>query len=135
MAAIALQSGQTQLAVVETLAQADYIAGGAISAGDPVKLNTNGHVVVAAETDSVEMTLVGIALKSVTSGLPVTVIRQGVVDNLNLTGAYGAPVYVGATSGLATTAATTGAAVGQVIPMNNNLLGTVPQKVLWINIR
>lgn len=98
-----------------------YPAGGTVTAGGAVYLDSSGFVV--AGYDSAGVTLqkwIGVAVNSATTNLPVTVAEAGSkVDLGSALGslAYGAPVYVATTAGiLADATGSAGAAIGYVRP-------------------
>jgi hypothetical protein len=131
MAAIALQSGVTRLSVVESIEQDTHPAAAAITAPAIVKQNTSGQWAAAVAAD----TGVYLVVKSVPAGMPVTGIKQGVVDGLNLSAlAYGAPLYSNA-SGVPDTATSTNALIiGEVIAAHSNQTGAAADKLFRVDM-
>lgn len=78
--------------------QTTGVAGGTITAGMPVYLNTANAVIAAANTSAVLGAAVGIALNGASSGQPVTYQTRGNI-NLGATLAVG-KVYVLSAAGL-----------------------------------
>ncbi len=112
------------------------IAAEAIEAGAPVRMNgTDGKFTNANGSSTTEDQVYGIALKSVAAGEPVTALRRGALDGFDLSGLnYGAPIYLSDTDGrISGTTGTKGVRVGFVAPGNAQLLGSSPDKVLYLD--
>jgi hypothetical protein len=115
-----------------------YIAGAAITAGQPVYLATTGKVSPArANATGTINGYVGIALNGGAAGDAIEVIKSGSVYGYDLSGmAYGAKVYVSsATAGALQDTIVTGTgnfvvATGVVVPMSDPSL----TKVLWVAV-
>mgnify|MGYP001271694266 CR=1 FL=1 len=131
MATIALMTAE-RIEIVESREQATLPTAEAITAGAPVRIDTNGKFVNGNGTTSTEADINGIATPTAGSGLPVTAVRKGVLDGFALSGlAYGAAVYVSDTDArLDTTAGTVSVVVGEVIPAWGQPLGTAADKLL-----
>lgn len=135
MADISLDTAD-RVEVVESRRQLTCIATEAIEAGAPVRFHTDGKGTNAKGTDTTEMLVWGIALKSVAAGEPVTLLAEGILDGFDLSGlAYNAPVFLSDTDGrLADAAGTKAILIGRVVPGNAQLLGSSPDKLLDVNI-
>lgn len=99
-----------------------FIAAAALSAGDPLYLNSSGNVGLAdANATAPAPQFRGIALESVGAGQAVSVLKRGRVPASALGAgslAYGAIVYLSDTVGkLADAAGTTSVKAGQVVPL------------------
>lgn len=123
--------------VVESIEQMTLPAAEAITAGMPVRLDTSsGKFTAANGTGAAEARIYGIATKTVAAGMPVTAIRQGVMDGFDLSGLnYDAAVYLSDTDGrLADANGTVSVAVGRVIPGTSVTLGTAFDKFLHVDL-
>lgn len=135
MANLALDTAD-RVEVVESFIQMTLIAAEAIEAGAPVRIDTSaGKFTNANGSSAGEARVYGIAVKSVAAGLPVTAIRKGVLDGFTLSQAYDAAIYLSDTDGtLADAAGTVSVVVGRVIPVNGQLLGSSPDKLLFVDL-
>lgn len=126
--------------VVESIMQITVVAGAAITAGAPVRLIPTstgaGYGTPAAGDSASTARAIGIAVKSVASGEPVTLIRLGVLDGYVLDAlAYDAPLYVSDTDGrLGDVAGTVSQIAGRVIPGNAVSVGVAPDRLLHVNL-
>ena len=123
--------------VVESIEQMTLPAAEAITAGMPVRLDTSsGKFTAANATGAAEARIYGIATKTAAAGMPVTAIRQGVMDGFDLSGLnYDAAVYLSNTDGrLADANGTVNVAVGRVIPGTSVTLGTAFDKFLHVDL-
>ena len=123
--------------VVESIEQMTLPAAEAITAGMAVRLDTStGKFTKANGSSTTENRIYGIATKTAASGMPVTAIRQGVMDGWDLSGLnYDAVVYLSDTDGrLGDTAGTVSTVVGRVIPGTSEALGTAYSKLLLIDL-
>ena len=76
-------------------------AGGPISAGDAVRVDSNGHLVKCCANDSSAAgTCVGLALNAATAGATVNYIQSGIADSGRLDLTPGIPVYINADGSL-----------------------------------
>lgn len=125
MADIALTRAN-RVEIVESRQQMTLAAAEDIVPGAPVRIagdrftNANG-------TTATEAAAYGVATGDVVAvaGMPITALREGVLDGLELPGTTGDPVYLSDTDGrLGTTAGTVSLVVGKVIPGTAGLLGT-----------
>lgn len=93
------------------------IASAAIEAGQPVYIDSNGKYAPADANDAAKDQFRGIALNTVGSGQPVSVLEEGYLYGYTLSGvAYDGLVYVSNTVGeLADAAGGTSLAVGRVV--------------------
>lgn len=136
MALIAVNTaGKIELVASET--QLTLPAEEAIVAGAAVRLDvTSGRFTNANATVAGEARIFGIAMKSVSAGEPVTVVRKGYLDGWDLSGlAYDAAVFLSDTDGrLDTAAGTVSTVVGRVIPGSAVTLGTALDKVLFLDL-
>ena len=126
-----------QVETVESIEQMTLPAGEAITAGMAVRLDTTtGKFTKANGSTAPEARIYGIATKTVASGMPVTAIRQGVMDGWDLSGlAYDAVVYLSDTDGrLGDAAGTVSTVVGRVIPGTSEALGTAYSKLLLVDL-
>lgn len=134
MADIALTTAG-RIEVVESVIQATLPAAEAITAGEAVRIDTNGKFTGANGTTTTENRIYGIATKAAAAGTAVTAVRKGVLDGFNLSGAYDAIVYLSDTDGtLGTTAGTVSTIVGRVIPAWGQPVGTAADKLLFVDL-
>ena len=135
MADLALVSSG-KVRVVESVIQMTLVAAETITAGEAVRIDTAGKFTGSNGTTTTENRIYGIAKVSVAAGRPVTAIRKGVLDGFDVSGmAYDAIVYLSDTDGtLATSAGTVSTIVGRVIPANSPVLGTSPDKLLFVDL-
>lgn len=136
MADLALVSSG-KVRVVESIIQMALIAAEAITAGEAVRIDTSaGKFTGANGSSTTENRIYGIAKVTVPAGMPVTAIRKGVLDGFDLSGMnYDAAVYLSDTDGtLATSAGTVSTVVGRVIPASSPVLGTSPDKLLFVDL-
>lgn len=134
MALVALKTTD-RVEVEESIIQTTLVAAEAISAGSAVRIDTSGLFTNANGTTTTENRIYGIATATVVAGQALTAIRKGVMDGFTLAGAYDAPVYLSDTDGrLDTAAGTVSTIVGRVIPGTANLLGTSPDKLLFVDL-
>ena len=125
-----------RIEVVESWEQLTLIAAEAIEAGHIVRCNgTDGKFTTANGSSMTEGKFYGIATRSVASGEPVTAIRRGILDGYDLSGLnYWATVYASDTDGrISGTAGTKAVTVGYVGAGNAPLLGTSPDKLLYLD--
>lgn len=123
--------------VVESDLQVTLPVDEAITAGMAVRLNvTTGKFTKAKATELAEARIFGIATKTVAAGLPLTVIRRGLMDGYDLSDMdYDADVYLSDTDGrLSTVAGTISYVVGRVIPVTGGMLDDDFDKVLLIDL-
>jgi hypothetical protein len=125
--------------IVESIEQLTLPTAETVHPGQAARLDTsNGKLTKSNGTTAPEARLLGIATGGVANvaGLPVTVIRKGVVDGYDLSGlAYDAPVYLSDTDGaLADAAGTVSVVVGRVIPATAVNLGTANDKLLFVDL-
>ena len=123
--------------VVESFIQMTLPAAEAITAGNAVRLDTStGKFTKANGSSTTENRIYGIATKTVAAGMPVTAIRKGVMDGIDISGmAYDAVVYLSDTDGtLGTTAGTQSTVVGRVIPGTGVTTGTALDKLLFVDL-
>jgi hypothetical protein len=136
MANIALVTAD-RVRVEESLVQLTLVAGEDITAGEAVRIDTTtGRFTGSNGTSAGEARIYGIAAKSVKSGMAVTAIRHGVMAGFDLTAqAYDKAIFLSDTDGkLADAAGTTSVVVGRVLPVNTQLLGSNPDKLLYVHI-
>ena len=109
----------------------DLIAAEAITAGKPVYQTTAGKAGIADANASGKQQARGIALKSVSKGSAVPVLKRGFVSGFDLSGLDAdAVVYLSDTAGaLATTAGTLTVNCGRVVCMTDPSL----TKVLFVD--
>ncbi len=132
--------GVKRLGLEQTVVQDTQVADEPILAGAPVRYVpatgrwTNANATVAAEAQPS-----GIALRTVLKGEPLTALRKGVVDGLEL-GAltFGQDVHLSATDGRLADAPSAVAGhvnvrVGEVIPVRANI-GAVADKLLYVDL-
>lgn len=116
--------------------QRTLVAGEAITAGAPVYIDANGKWINGNGGAAGTARIYGLATKTVIAQEPLTVVKLGTFDGFELSGlAYDAPVYLSNTVGrLADAAGTVSVLVGRVVPANAVLLGTVPDKLLEVDL-
>lgn len=137
MTAIALTTAN-RVEIEESLVQHTAIAAEAITAGEPVRFDTStGKFTGANATSAAEARVYGIAGKTVAAGMPVTVVRQGVMDGWDLSGVnFGAEVYLSDTDGRIDTAeGTINVSLGRVVSANAVTVGTTADKLLYVDIQ
>lgn len=125
MADIALTRAN-RVEIVESRQQMTLAAAENIVPGAPVRI-ANDRFTNANATSGAEAAAYGIATGDVlvVAGMPITAVRDGVLDGFELGGATGSPVYLSNTDGrLADDAGTTSVVVGRVIPGTAELLGS-----------
>jgi len=137
MALIALVTA-SRVEVVESIEQLTLPAAETIVPGACVRLDsstgkfTNGNGTTAAEAR-----IYGIAVGThdIIAGMPVTALRQGVLDGFNFSQAYDAAIYASDTDGrLGDAAGTVSVIVGRVIPSTSELLGGSLAKLLQVHL-
>jgi hypothetical protein len=134
MANIAVATAD-RVSVVESFIQATLVAAEAISAGAPVRIDTNGKFTNANGTTTTENRAYGVATKTVAAGEALTAIRKGVLDGFTISQAYDAIIYLSDTDGrLADAAGTVSTVVGRVIPGTSTTLGTAYDKLLFVDL-
>ena len=114
----------------ESIVQHTAPAGANIVAGQAVAISgSNGRLILA-----VDARVFGIALRTVRTGEPLTVLRLGVIDGYDLSGlAWDASVYLNPVNGnLGDAAGTPSVVVGRVIGGHYNLLGRPADKLLFV---
>lgn len=124
------------LSTVESIVQRTLTAAEAIAEASMVRLDTaTGKATPSNGTTAPEARVFGIALRAAAAGEPVTIIRLGLVDGLDLSAlGYDADVFLSDTDGrLADAAGTVSKVIGKVIPGNSTLLGTAADKLLSVN--
>lgn len=133
MATIALVTAN-KVEVVERIDTMTAPASAAITAGDPVQINTSGKWAAANATTAALARRTYIATRTVLAGEALTAVRQGVMDGFNLSGlAYNAPVYLSDTGTVADAAGTVATILGYVGPGWAQPLGTAADKILMLN--
>ncbi len=131
MSAIAMQTGKTALSVVESLEQDTHPANVDITAPAIIKQNSAGKwaLAVAADTNTY------LALRTVKAGAPLTGLKRGVVDGLELSAlAIEAVLYSNAASIPDTATSTNAQVIGQVIAAHSNTFGTSADKLFRVNL-
>lgn len=122
--------------VVQSWEQLTLVAAEAIEAGALIRCNgTTGKFQNGNGSDMTEGKFYGIATKSVAAGEAVTGIRRGILDGWDLSGLnYWATVYASDTDGaISGTAGTKAVTVGYVAPGTAQLLGSSPDKLLYLD--
>jgi len=123
--------------VVESIEQLTLPAAEAITAGMGMRLDTiNGKFTKANASAAGEARVKWIAVKSVSTGEPVTGIKRGVLDGYDLSGMdYDADVFLSDTDGrLADAAGTVSTKIGRVLPGPSTTLGTAFDKLLLVDL-
>lgn len=134
MANIAVTTAD-KIEVVESLIQLTLVAAEAISAGAPVRIDTTGKFTNANGTTTTENRIYGVATRTVAAGEALTAVRKGVLDGFTLSQAYDAIIYLSDTDGrLGDTAGTVSTVVGRVIAGTGQLLGSNPDKLLFVDL-
>ncbi len=108
------------------------IAGAAITAGQPVYVDTNGKAQLGDASAAGTAALRGIALQTVGAGQAFNMCKRGHLEGMGVSGeAYDAPMYLSDTAGsLADAAGTVSLIVGVVAPMTDKDL----TKVLFVDL-
>ena len=128
-----------KLEVVESIEQMTLPTAEVCSPGQAVRLDTStGKWTKSNGSSAGEARIYGLVVGGVANvaGMPVTAIRQGVIDGYDLSGlAYDAPVYLSDTDGaLADAAGTVSVVVGRVIPATSQALGVANDKLLLVDL-
>jgi len=138
MAAITPTTAATadhKLNIVESIEQHTLVAAAAITAGDPVRLDSAGKVIKGLGTTAPNANVIGIAIRTVVAGEAVTVLSKGKVDGYDLSGrAFGDTLYVADAGGAADTVGTVTKAIGRVFPGTANVLADTPQKIFHVEL-
>lgn len=111
-------------------------AGAAITAGSPVTFDgTNDTLWPSDANDAAKDGVVGIATRTVAAGESVTALRRGLMDGWSNLPVPGSVVFVSDTAGtLADAAGTLSLAVGIVVPVFDQPLGTAADRMLLVEI-
>ena len=137
MALIALTTA-ARVEVVESLEQMTLPADESITPGAPVRLNTStGKFTNANGTAAGEARVYGIAVGThiVIAGMPVTAVRQGVLDGFVFTQDYDADIFVSDTDGrLGDAVGTVSLVVGKIVPGSAEVLGGAYAKMLMVEV-
>ena len=137
MALIALVTA-SRIEAVESIEQLTLPAAETITPGACVRLDTSsGKFTNGNGTSAAEARIYGIALGShdIAAGLPVTAVRQGVLDGFAFTQAYDAAIYASDTDGrLGDAAGTVSVIVGRIIPGVSEVLGGAYAKLLQVHL-
>jgi hypothetical protein len=125
-----------QINVVASWEQLTLNAAEAVVAGAPVRFNgTTGTFANANGSDMTEGKFYGIAMRSAAAGEPVTAIRRGILSGFTFGSiAYWATIYLSDTDArLSHVAGTKAVTVGYVGAGTGPLLGTAPDKLLYLD--
>lgn len=96
------------------------VAGAAIEAGQPLYIDSNGKYQPADANGSGTTQFRGLALETVASGQPISVLVRGRVSGFTFSQAFDAAIYVSNSVGeLADAAGSTSLLVGRVVPVWN----------------
>ena len=130
-----LPAGPRKLEIIESVMQDSCITAEAMMPG-PVRLvPANGKITKARCDTPANARVYGLAVSKRPSISANTVIRQGVVGGYDLTGVpFDAPVYVDDDGDLSSEAGTVAVVVGRVIALNANLMGTLPDKAIALEL-
>jgi hypothetical protein len=136
MATIDLVTADRVRVVGFPVEQLTLVAGEAITAGMPVRIDTAGKFTAANGSSAGEARIWGIATQTVAAGLPVTAVRRGYMDGWDLSAmAFDADVFLSNTDGrLDTAAGTVNVVVGTVIAATGVTLGTAFDKILHVKL-
>ncbi len=134
-AVVGLPTGPRKLDILESVMQDSCITAEPMMPGAVRLVPANGKI-TKATADTVENARVyGLATAKRPSVSANTVIRQGVVGGYDLTGVpFDAPVYVDNDGDLSTEAGTVEVIVGRVIALHANLIGTLPDKAIAVEL-
>lgn len=134
-AVVGLPTGPRKLEIIESIMQDSCITAEPTMPG-PVRLvPANGKIAKAKADTPANARVYGLAVSKRPSISANTVIRQGVVGGYDLTGVpFDAPVYVDDDGDLSTTAGTVAVVIGRVIALNANLMGTLPDKAIAVEL-
>jgi hypothetical protein len=121
MAAVAYTAAQVSPVFADDCERRPYVAGVAITQGQPLYVNSSGDAALADGDGSGTKQFIGIALNAAGIGQAVSVLRRGEVYGFTLTSlAYGALVYVADAVGTyADAAGTVAIPVGRVQPLSD----------------
>jgi len=120
MAAVAFTAAYISIVKLAKATIKSYIAAEAMTAGQPVYINTSGNVGLADANAAGRYQFRGIALQSVGAGQAVDVCSEGEISGFTLAGAYDSLVYVADVVGTYVDAAGTKTMpVGRVAPMSD----------------
>jgi hypothetical protein len=108
------------------------IAGAAISAGQPVYVDSNGVAQLGDASAAGTATVKGLALQTVGAAQGLNILKEGHVEGCGVSGlAYSALVYLSDTAGaLADGAGTVTKVIGSVVPVTDKDL----TKVLYVDL-
>lgn len=134
MANIALKTAD-RVEVIQSFIQLTLVAAEAVSAGSIVRIDTSGKFTNANGTTTTENRVYGVATRTVVAGEPLTAVRKGYLDGYTFSQAYDAPIFASDTDGrLADAAGTVSTVVGRVIAGTSQLLGSSPDKLLFVDL-
>jgi hypothetical protein len=136
MAAVTVTTAN-RIHVVESIEQIELIAAEAILAGSAVRLDTStGKATNANGSSAGEARAIGIATRTAAAGLPVTVLRRGILDGFSSLPAFDAPVYMADTDATLDdgTGSTVDVIVGRVVPGIAELIGDTAKKLLRVDL-
>lgn len=134
-AVVGLPNGPRKLEIIESNMQDTPITAEPTMPGAVRLVPASGKIAKAKGDIAANARVYGLATRKSPGGAPNTVIRQGVVGGYDLTGVpFDAPVYVDNDGDLSTTAGTVPVVVGRVIALNANLMGTLPDKAIAVEL-
>jgi hypothetical protein len=122
--------------IEESVFQMTLPANEDLAAMDVVRLDpTNGRFEKADGSDA-NAAPYGIVTRAVKAGMPVTAVRIGVVDGLDLSGLdFGAILYASDTAGrVGDVAGTNSYPIGRVIPATASSTGSTYDKLLMVQV-
>lgn len=124
--------------IVRSQEQLTIPADQAIQAGQLVRHDvTTGKFTLGNGTTATEANIYGVATRKVAAGEPLTAVKRGIIDGLDLVAlAFGAKVYASDTDGaMSATAGTVSVQIGRVISGTAVSLGTTYDKLLEVDVR
>lgn len=143
MADIALVSADAGVSILggtspDSFSMVGHIPTGvAVDPGAPVIIDpTTGRYALARGTTAPLARVFGLTMRKQAAGYGLTVVRYGIMDGWDLSALdYDDPVYLSDTLGrLSDTAGTVPTVIGRVIPATAVLLGSVFDKVLFVEL-
>jgi hypothetical protein len=136
MADLALVS-TTAVSIVEPMIIFPGVAGANIVAGQLVRFDVaTGRFVLAVADIPANARVFGMAMRSVSAGQALTVVRKGIVDGFVLdASAWDAAIYLGNVAGNASdTVGTVSTVIGRVVPGFYNTAGRPHDKLLFVDL-
>lgn len=131
-------SSPNDVRVTKAVLAIPAIAGESLNHGDLVTIDntSDGRAKKASAGNAVGVVVSEYRSSAgvIASGEAVTVIRTGIISGLAITSDYGQVIQAAASGAYADANDNDGVNVGIVIAGNTNLVGSDPEKVLWVDV-